>query len=65
MQAAVYRGSQRVEVETVPVPEIGASEILIRVETCGICHTTDPQENLPYDLLEPPPAFMATETVAA
>jgi L-iditol 2-dehydrogenase len=39
MQAAVYRGVNDVRVETVPVPEIGAGEILIKVATCGICGT--------------------------
>lgn len=39
MQAAVYRGVNDVRVETVPVPEIGAGELLIRVHTCGICGT--------------------------
>jgi L-iditol 2-dehydrogenase len=52
MQAAVYRGSRRVEVEPVPVPEIGAGEILVRVETCGICHTD--LKKIAYDLLAPP-----------
>ncbi|PYY17370.1 MAG: Zn-dependent alcohol dehydrogenase [Acidobacteria bacterium] len=39
MQAAVYHGVNDVRVETVPVPEIGAGEVLIRVHTCGICGT--------------------------
>ena len=39
MQAAVYRGIDDVRLETVPVPAIGAGEILIRVATCGICGT--------------------------
>jgi L-iditol 2-dehydrogenase len=39
MQAAVYRGVNDVRLETVPVPKIGAGEILIRVHTCGICGT--------------------------
>src|SRR5579863_3030007 len=39
MQAAVYRGVNDVRVETVPVPEIGGGEILLRVHTCGICGT--------------------------
>jgi len=39
MQAAVYRGVNDVRVETVPVPQIGAGEVLIRVHTCGICGT--------------------------
>ena len=39
MRAAVYRGIDDVRVETVPVPNIGAGELLIRVATCGICGT--------------------------
>jgi L-iditol 2-dehydrogenase len=39
MQAAVYRGVNDVRVETVPVPRIGAGEVLLRVATCGICGT--------------------------
>ncbi|HZP16988.1 MAG TPA: zinc-dependent dehydrogenase [Terriglobales bacterium] len=39
MLAAVYRGINDVRLETIPVPEIGAGEILIKVHTCGICGT--------------------------
>ena len=39
MRAAVYRGINDVRVETVPVPEIGAGEVLIRVHSCGVCGT--------------------------
>src|SRR5215472_189876 len=39
MQAAVYRGVNDVRLEEVPVPEIAAGELLIRVHTCGICGT--------------------------
>lgn len=39
MQAAVYRGINDVRLETVPVPEIGAGEILVRVHSCGVCGT--------------------------
>ena len=39
MQAAVYRGVNDVRVETIPVPQIGAGELLVRVHTCGICGT--------------------------
>lgn len=52
MSAAVYRGAGRVNVETIPVPEIGPGEILIRVESCGICHTD--LKKIAYDLLAPP-----------
>ena len=39
MRAAVYRGMNDVRVETIPVPEIGAGEVLIKIHTCGICGT--------------------------
>jgi len=59
MSAAVYRGNQTLGVEQVPVPEIGAGEILIRVETCGICPTD--LKKIHYDLL-PPPRIYGHET---
>jgi L-iditol 2-dehydrogenase len=39
MQAVVYRGINDMRVETVPVPEIGPGELLVKVATCGICGT--------------------------
>src|SRR5256885_1914635 len=39
MKAAVYYGVDDVRLESVPVPEIGAGELLVRVRTCGICGT--------------------------
>jgi L-iditol 2-dehydrogenase len=39
MLAAVYRGVNDVRMETVPVPEIGSGEILLRVHSCGVCGT--------------------------
>lgn len=39
MRAAVYRGIDDVRVETIRVPEIGAGEVLVRIDTCGICGT--------------------------
>ena len=39
MRAVVYRGINDMRVETVPVPEIGSGELLIKVATCGICGT--------------------------
>ncbi len=52
MDAAVYKGSGVVAVESIPVPEIGPGELLIRVETCGICHTD--LKKIEYNLLAPP-----------
>jgi len=44
MRAAVYRGINDVRVETVPVPlnaggKLGPGEVLVRIDTCGICGT--------------------------
>ncbi len=39
MLAAVYRGVNDIRLETVPVPQIGPGELLVRVHTCGICGT--------------------------
>src|SRR5713226_7093318 len=39
MLAAVYRGVNDVRLETLPVPEIAAGELLLRVHTCGVCGT--------------------------
>lgn len=39
MRAAVYRGINDVRLETVPVPGIGAGELLVKIATCGICGT--------------------------
>lgn len=55
MQAAVYTGSSTVSVQTVPTPKIGPGELLVRVETCGICHTD--LKKIEYNLLAPPRIF--------
>jgi len=39
MLAAVYRGANDVRLETVPVPQIGPGEMLVRVHSCGVCGT--------------------------
>jgi L-iditol 2-dehydrogenase len=52
MQAAVYTGASTVAVQSVATPEIGPGEILIRVESCGICHTD--LKKIEYNLLAPP-----------
>ena len=59
MQAAVYKGASVVEVESVPVPEIGRGELLIRVEACGICHTD--LKKIEHNLL-PAPRIYGHET---
>jgi L-iditol 2-dehydrogenase len=59
MRAAVYTGNGRVSVEQIETPVIGPDEILVRVETCGICHTD--LKKIEYDLL-PPPRIYGHET---
>lgn len=39
MLAAVLQGAGRLEVEDVPVPPVGADEVLVAVDLCGICGT--------------------------
>src|SRR3954451_11809344 len=39
MRAAVYVGDGAIEVQELPVPELGPDEVLIEVSHCGICGT--------------------------
>lgn len=39
MRTAVYRGINDVRVETIPVPETSSGEVLVKINTCGICGT--------------------------
>jgi L-iditol 2-dehydrogenase len=59
MKAAVYIGESQVLVQGIPVPEIGPGELLIRVESCGICHTD--LKKIDYNLL-PGPRIYGHET---
>jgi L-iditol 2-dehydrogenase len=52
MRAAVYTGDSTISVAEVPTPRIGPGEILIRVESCGVCHTD--LKKIEYNLLAPP-----------
>lgn len=39
MLSVVYRGINDVRLETMPIPTIGAGDLLVGVHTCGICGT--------------------------
>ncbi len=52
MQAAVYTGESTIAVQSVPTPQVGPGELLIRVESCGICHTD--LKKIEHNLLTPP-----------
>jgi L-iditol 2-dehydrogenase len=55
MRAGVYRGPGRVATESVPVPEIGEGEVLIRVAACGICGTD--LKKIQHGFIKPPQIF--------
>lgn len=38
-RAAVYRAVNDVQIETIQIPEIGPGEVLMKIDTCGICGT--------------------------
>lgn len=59
MRAAVYQGESRIAVESVSTPQVGPGEILIRVESCGICHTD--LKKIEHNLL-PGPRIYGHET---
>lgn len=59
MQAAVYTGESNVSIQSIPTPAIGPGELLIRVESCGICHTD--LKKIEYNLL-PGPRIYGHET---
>lgn len=55
MRAAVYRSINNVRIEEVPIPEIGAGEVLVRVHSCGVCGTD--LKKIWYGLVPPPRIF--------
>src|SRR5436190_9308642 len=55
MRAVVYRGVNDLRVETVPVPRIGASELLVQVAACGVCPTDI--KKIHYGTVPPPRVF--------
>lgn len=59
MNAAVYVGNRQVAVRSIETPLLGAGEALVRVESCGVCHTD--LKKIEHDLL-PPPRIYGHET---
>jgi L-iditol 2-dehydrogenase len=55
MRAVVYRGVNDLRLETVPVPRIGARELLVRVAVCGVCPTDI--KKIQYGTVPPPRIF--------
>jgi L-iditol 2-dehydrogenase len=55
MRAVVYRGVNDLRLETVPVPHIGAHELLVQVAACGVCPTDI--KKIQYGTVPPPRIF--------
>src|SRR5215471_10413400 len=55
MRAAVYRGPNNLQTETVPVPAIGRNELLVKVAACGVCPTDI--KKIHYGTVPPPRIF--------
>jgi L-iditol 2-dehydrogenase len=55
MRAAVYRGANDLQTETVPVPAIGRNELLVKVAACGVCPTDI--KKIHYGTVPPPRIF--------
>jgi L-iditol 2-dehydrogenase len=55
MKAAVYRGVNQIQIEELPVPEIAAGELLVRVGVCGVCPTDI--KKIQHGTVPPPRVF--------
>ncbi|MSU59976.1 MAG: Zn-dependent alcohol dehydrogenase [Pedosphaera sp.] len=55
MRAVVYRGVNDLRVETMPVPRIGAGDLLVKVAACGVCPTDI--KKIQYGTVPPPRIF--------
>lgn len=55
MRAAVYRGVNDIRIEQLPVPRIGAHELLVKVAVCGVCPTDI--KKIHYGTVPPPRVF--------
>ena len=55
MRAIVYRGVNDLRLETVPVPRIGANELLVKVAVCGVCPTDI--KKIQHGTITPPRIF--------
>ena len=55
MRAVVYRGANDLRLEMLPVPRIGAHDVLVRVAVCGVCPTDI--KKIHYGTVKPPRVF--------
>ncbi|EEF62404.1 alcohol dehydrogenase catalytic domain-containing protein [Pedosphaera parvula] len=55
MRAVVYRGVKNLQLESLPVPHIGAGDLLVKVAACGVCPTDI--KKIHYGTVPPPRVF--------
>ena len=55
MKAQVFRGVDQLSYEEVPLPELGADEVLVQVKVVGLCQSDI--KKIKYPLYEPPRIF--------
>lgn len=55
MRAVVYRGPNTLRLETLPVPQIGPDELLVKVAVCGVCPTDI--KKIHFGTVPPPRVF--------
>lgn len=55
MKAQVFRGVNQLSYEDIPVPEIGADEVLVQVQVVGLCQSDI--KKIRYPLYDPPRIF--------
>jgi L-iditol 2-dehydrogenase len=55
MRAVVYRGPNDLRLETLPVPRIGPTELLVQVAACGVCPTDI--KKIQHGTVPPPRVF--------
>src|SRR5215467_13788484 len=62
MRAAVFYGPhQPLRIESVPEPEPGANEVLVKVAACGLCHTDLHYIDHEVPTVKPPPLILGHE----
>lgn len=62
MQAAVFYGKgKQLKFEEVPIPEIGADEVLVKVAGCGICQSDLEYIDLGVPTFQKPPIILGHE----
>ena len=55
MKAQVFRGVNQLSYEEVPMPQLGADEVMVQVKVVGLCQSDI--KKIRYPLYEPPRIF--------